>query len=354
MEYGHGGDIYSQKVKLDFSANINPLGLPDGVKEALKKGISLCSSYPDSQCRTLVTALSEYHKLPEEWIVCSNGAADLIFQLAFGCRPDKALLVSPSFSEYSSALAAAGCDIQYFELGEEDGYALDTARFCSFLKENCTGKTMVFLCNPNNPTGLVLDSPDVLKIAEVCQDNGMILAVDECFCDFLDKPERCSIIPRLGEFPNTVVIKAFTKMYGMAGLRLGYGLCSSKEILESVRKVRQPWSVSVLAQEAGTAALKERDYVETTRKLIRCERDYLKKGLEALGFLVWDSRANYLFFKDTNQEPEKLYGQMLEKGILIRSCKNYQGLNGSYYRICVRTREENKQFLQSVRAVIGE
>ena len=354
MEYGHGGDIYSQEIRLDFSANINPLGLPNGVKAALKEGIPLCANYPDSQCRTLTAALSDYHHLPKEWIICSNGAADLIVQLAFGYKPDKALLVAPSFSEYGNALSAAGCEIQYFELQKERGFALEVNRFCSFLEKNSTGKTMVFLCNPNNPTGLVLDNWDVLRIAEVCKDKGIFLAVDECFCDFLDRPETCSIIPWLGDFPNVMVIKAFTKLYGMAGLRLGYGLCSNREILESIQKVRQPWSVSVLAQEAGIAALKEQHYVEKTRKLIRCEKEYLKKGLEALGFLVWDSRANYLFFQDVNQEPKKLYEQMLAEGILIRCCENYGGLNGNYYRICVRTREENKQFLQSVRAVIGE
>ena len=163
MEYGHGGDIYSQEIRLDFSANINPLGLPNGVKAALKEGIPLCANYPDSRCRTLTAALSDYHHLPKEWIICSNGAADLIVQLAFGYKPDKALLVAPSFSEYGNALSAAGCEIQYFELQKERGFALEINRFCSFLEKNSTGKTMVFLCNPNNPTGLVLDNWDVLK-----------------------------------------------------------------------------------------------------------------------------------------------------------------------------------------------
>ncbi|MGI5946299.1 MAG: pyridoxal phosphate-dependent aminotransferase [Lachnospiraceae bacterium] len=352
MEYEHGGDIYSQQIDVDFSTNLSPLGIPEGVKEAVSQGIFMCARYPDSRCKALREALAEYHQVPEEWIICGNGAAELIFNLAFGLKPQKAIVPSPTFSEYGSALSAAGCEITHFDLKEEEGFALKEEEFCRFLEERGSKGNLVFLCNPNNPTGLVSDCLAVKKIAAVCRQKQMILVADECFCDFLLEPEQSSILPYLKEFPNVMVLKAFTKTYALAGIRLGYGICADVKILEQMEQVRQPWSVSVLAQEAGIAALKEKQYVERVRTLIGQEREFLKAGLENLGFLVWDSRANYLFFKDKIYRENWLYQRLLEKKVLIRSCGNYRGLDGHYYRICIKTRKENEEFLQILKAVL--
>ena len=352
MEYEHGGDIYSRQIDADFSTNLSPLGLPEGVKEAVGQGIFLCGQYPDSQCRALKEALAVCHQVPEKWIICGNGAAELIFNLAFGLKPQKAIVLSPTFSEYGSALSAAGGEITYFDLKEEEGFALKEEEFCRFLEKEGNQGEIVFLCNPNNPTGLASDRLAVKKIAEVCRRKEMVLAVDECFCDFLPEPKQSSILPYLKEFPNTVVLKAFTKTYALAGIRLGYGICADTKILEQMERVRQPWSVSVLAQEAGIAALKEKQYVERVRTLIGQEREFLKAGLENLGFLVWDSRANYLFFKDANHRENWLYQKLLEQRVLIRSCGNYRGLDGHYCRICIKTRKENEEFLQILKAVL--
>lgn len=354
MEYGHGGDIYSQNIKMDFSANINPLGLPEGVREALYGAISQCQCYPDSRCRDLAEGLSLYHSLPKEWIICGNGGADLIFSLVFAQKPERAVLLAPTFSEYSQALKAAGCSITYFDLPPEKGFALDTDEFCSFLKEagNLKGG-MVFLCNPNNPTGLTIDRDAVRRIGQVCQEKGAVLAVDECFCQLTEEPEKISGISWLAENPRLFILKAFTKSYAMAGLRLGYGLCSDTELLEKINQVRQPWSVSILSQEAGKAALREGEYRERTRQLIPAEREFLKKGLKRLGFQVWDSKANYLFFFDKERENRELYHLLKESGVLIRCCDNYRGLTGQHYRICVKTREENQAFLESLETILS-
>lgn len=354
MEYGHGGDIYSQNIKLDFSANINPLGLPEGVKKALYSSLSRCSQYPDSRCRGLVEELSRYYGLPKEWIICGNGAADLIFSLVFAWRPRRAVIPAPAFSEYSQALKAAGCGITYFDLPPEKGFALDSDRFCDFLKAsgNLEGG-VVFLCNPNNPTGLTIDKDQVRRIGQVCQEKGAMLVVDECFCELTEKPEILSGILWLAENPRLFILKAFTKSYAMAGLRLGYGFCSNTELLEKINQARQPWSVSLPSQEAGKAALGEGEYREKTRRLIPAEREFLKKGLKRLGFQVWDSKANYLFFFDNGRGERELYRLLRESGVLIRCCGNYRGLTGQYYRICVKTRVENQAFLEILETILS-
>ncbi len=349
MEYQHGGDIYSQKVELDYSANLNPLGLPEGVKEAVRKAADTCACYPDSQCRRLVQALSLHHAIDGEHIICGNGAADLIFNLTLALKPKEAAVLAPGFLEYEQALRSIGCHVRPFLLKEEEGFEFHEEDFCRFLEAEGQRLSMAFLCNPNNPTGLTISAQEVEDVLKLCRKKEIFLVMDECFCDFLGEPERVSAIPFLKTYPNLLILKAFTKTYAMAGLRLGYGLCQNSGVLERIKEIRQPWSVSSVAQAAGEAALRERAYVEDAKSLIAEEREFLKEGLASLGFTVWDSQANYLFFKDPRKVPEKeLYFRLKEQGILIRSCANYTGLSDAYYRICVRKREENERLLKAV------
>lgn len=372
MEYQHGGDIYSQEVELDYSANINPLGLPLGVRSTLRQCLEseVCSLYPDSRCENLRKALGRNHQVPDEWVVCANGAADLIFGLVYACRPKRGLVTAPTFSEYGQALGVWGGRTDYFYLKEEDGFEPDMDLLGErILKAGEEGQPydMVFLCNPNNPTGVPVSSELVLKAAAACRRMGTLLVVDECFCDFLDEPGRFSVIGELGNYRNLFVLKAFTKLYSMAGLRLGYGLCSNGTLMERLLEVRQPWSVSGLAQKAGEAALREQAYLKRTKEIIGAGREWLRRELLGLGFTVYGSQANYLFFKvnvrqmDCGPEEESgtgdqkgwLYHGLLKRRVLIRSCGNYPGLDHSFYRICVKTMEENERLMEHMKAVVG-
>lgn len=372
MEYQHGGDIYSREIELDYSANINPLGLPPGVRRALAQCVEgpAFSLYPDSACRALRQALERHHKIPAEYIICGNGAADLIFGLAAALRPGRGLVLSPTFTEYEQAMRAAGARVDHLLLDEKKGFVPDIEAICGLIrkgKEKGEPYDMAFICNPNNPTGVPLKKEEVEELAGECQTAGVLLVVDECFCDFMEEREACSVIPALERFKNLFVLKAFTKLYAMAGLRLGYGLSSDVTLLEALTRVRQPWSVSGPAQKAGEAALKEEAYVKAARALIGRERQWLKAQLEDMGFRVYDSRANYLFFRHLPESGTGkrtagkaavpggwLYHRLLEQKILIRSCGNYPGLDSSYYRICVRTRAENEVLADRIRKVMEE
>ena len=316
MQYQHGGDIYTQEIHMDYSANLNPLGLPDGVRKVLASSIhtDVCSVYPDSRCGKLREALGRLHEVPKDWIICGNGAADLVFGLAHGCMPRRGLVTAPAFSEYEQAMRACGCSVDYLFLEEQAGFVPDMDRLVStVLQAGQEGAPydMVFLCNPNNPTGIPVPSRAVAKAVSACRQTGTLLVVDECFCDFLDQPQLYSVIPDLGDYGNLFVLKAFTKLYAMAGLRLGYGLCCDGALMEALQMVRQPWSVSGLAQMAGEAALEEQEYVERTRKLMGTERAWLTEGLKKLGCTVYDSQANYVFFK--TKLGEELGRRLLEK-----------------------------------------
>ena len=207
---------------------------------------------------------------------------------------------------------------------------------------------LVFLCQPNNPTGQITPPELVQRLVRRCADCGAALVVDECFLDFLQQRDALTAKPLLQTAPNLVILKAFTKLYAMAGVRLGYALCSDTALLAKMQAAGQPWGVSSLAQAAGAAALRETAYADAVRALIADQRPKLAAGLRALGLQVIEGSANYLLFR----APETLGAALQQRGVCLRSCGNYPGLSAGWYRTAVRTAPENEQLLQTMREVL--
>ena len=348
-ELTHGGDwagfaLAHGRPPLDFSANISPLGVPTGVQEALREAAEQVDRYPDPLCRTLRVALSDHEGVPAEHILCGNGAADLIFRAVLARRPRRALVTAPTFVEYEVALETVGCEVEHVVLREETGFALDR----SFLDAITPETDMVFLCEPNNPTGVTTDPALLTQILERCRETGTLLVLDECFGDFLDAPEAHTRKADLASFPNLLLLKAFTKLYAMAGVRLGYALCADTALLERMRSAGQPWAVSSLAQAAGAAALRETDYVRRVREMTASERPWLLRQLTGLGLRVIPGEANYLLF----QSPRPLTEPLARRGILLRNCGNYVGLDDTWYRFAVRTRTDNRRLMEALEEVL--
>ncbi len=350
-QLSHGGDIYSKrdipenKKLIDLSANVNPLGMPPAVKRAIIDNIDAFSNYPDPLCRDLIDEISKHEKVPKEYIACGNGAADIIYRIAATIKPKIALLPAPTFSEYEQSLKIVNGSIRYHLLLENEGFILDER----ILYKLSPDIDIMFLCNPNNPTGVPIKKDRVLRIASHCKKNNTVLVVDECFIDFLENTNEYSIVQELIDLKNVIVLKAFTKIYAMAGIRLGYCICSDNEIIEGIYNQGQPWNVSVVAQKCGVAALKETDYVKETKKIIKQNREFLIKNLRLLGFEVFDSEANYILIKSENKSLQR---ELEKEGILIRSCANYIGLNESYFRIAVKSKEDNEFLLKTLKTVL--
>lgn len=336
MKNEHGGDIFEREIVYDFSANLNPLGMPESVKNALQKSISEWEKYPDPFCRSLVKKLSERENFPPENIVCGNGAADLIFRIVQTVKPKKAVVCAPSFSEYSKALIQNECEILHYLLSEKSGFALDE-KILEMLDESVQ---MLILCTPNNPTGRTVDSGLLRRICEKCEANDIVFLCDECFIDFTENAAHAEQFIN----PNVVVLKAFTKIYAMAGLRLGYALFGDAELAEKVRRNGQFWSVSAPAQTAGEAALDEKNYLEKTLELAKKEREFLTENLRNFGFKVYPSEANFILFYTKLALDEMLFGEK----ILIRNCANFDGLEQGYFRIAVRPHEENSALVSAI------
>ena len=350
MELVHGGDWMGYREQfgrdaLDFSANVSPLGLPKGVADAITAALPQADRYPDPLCRTLRAALSEAEGLPAEQILCGNGAADLIFRLALAVKPRRALVTAPTFAEYATALETVGCTVERFALNEANDFAVTE----EFLDAIVPGVEIVFLCQPNNPTGQVTPLVMVQKLLRRCADCGAVLVVDECFLDFLAAREALTAKTVLRDAPNLIILKAFTKLYAMAGVRLGYALCSDAALLDKMRAAGQPWAVSGLAQAAGLAALEETAYADSVRTLIADQRPRLAAGLRALGLRVVDGQANYLLFR----APADFGAKLRRHGAVVRGCGNYPGLDETWYRTAVRTQKENEQLLKIMREVLA-
>lgn len=338
----HGGDVYHHQGCIDFSANCNPLGTPRKVKEAIIESLDHINDYPQVGCFPLKKAIAEYEHTDFSQVICGNGAAEVIFTLCRAVSPKKALVPAPTFAEYQQALYSVGCQVEFFYLDEKKQFRLDE----DFISALTPDLDIIFLCNPNNPTGLLVEKEVLKKLLDRCRQLDIFMAVDECFLDFVPEPEKYTLKEYLKDYENLFLFKAFTKRYAMAGVRLGYGLCGNGKLLEKMESMCQPWNVSSLAQAAGLAALKETAYVEEGRQVTFQELDYLKKELSALGYPVYPSQANYVFFKG----PEDLYEKLEKKKILIRDCSNYTGLYKGYYRVAVKNHEENRALIQTLKS----
>lgn len=340
--FEHGGDIYAHEGVLDFSANINPLGMPPAAVRALRESVPEFSAYPDPACRALTDALCAAEGVAPGQLVCTAGASDLIARVCAVVRPRKALVCAPCYSGYEQALEQAGARVVRHLLREEDGFALTG----SIAADAKPGVDLVFVASPNNPTGLLVDRGVLVALLEAAHTAGARVVLDECFLDFTYGKSALDLTAR---FPELIVMRAFTKTYAMAGLRLGYGICADERFVGRLRAAGQPWAVSTPAQVAGVAALQDDGFLERTRRYVADERRFLGRALEEAGMRVVEGAANYLLFSS----PVELYAPLLERGIMIRRCDNYQGLSGRWYRIAVRTHGENERFAQALSHAVG-
>ena len=338
----HGGNDLGLDIELDFSANLNPLGMSEAICRAVKASATKWEIYPDPRCQSLRSKLSEKLNIPSERIVCGNGADDLIYRIVSALRPEKALICSPSFSEYSKALSESKCIICEHLLRAEDSF-----RVTNNIIDKIPGMDIVILASPNNPTGLIIEPNLLERIARECLKKDAYFLCDESFIGFSGNSRELTALNCMNE--KVIVLRSFTKLFAIAGLRLGYAVCGSIEMAERIADTGQYWSVSAPAQEAGEAALDEEEYLRHTVELIKEEREYLAGELASMGVKVFPSDVNFILFKACRDLGELL----LKEKILIRSCADYRGLGDDYFRTAVRTKRDNIQLVAEIRRILN-
>ena len=366
----HGGDVYRNKVKYDFSISVNPLGMPQAVREAVVAAVSDAEKYPDIQCESLRRAISGKLGCPQENVVCGNGASELIRAfLRSVCgmnakhqdRPKKVMIPVPCFTGYESAIDSVNACVgdvsaEYFFLPgitAKNPFCMTSDVLPAFFEKFRASKTAAcIITNPNNPNGKLIERAVLEEIASECEKTGTWLLIDECFMELTGKADGYSFIPLLSRYKCVIVLRAFTKTFAIPGLRLGYCVTSCAETATVLRNRLPEWNVSAPAQAAGVAAVKEDVYIKEALHLISEERQFLTAELKELGFTVFPSDANFLLFcvaGAQNSTGTNLFDAFLADGILIRDCRDIAGLGEGFYRIAVRKHAENEVLVNSLK-----
>ncbi len=355
----HGGDTTGFRLArgrdpLDFSASLNPFGIHPAARAAAHAALDAAPAYPDPRNRALAAALAARLGVPGDYLLFGNGAADLIHRFAQAAQPKTALLPAPAFAEYERAVAAAGGRTERHPLRREDNFDLTE----SILPKITRSTDVLFLCQPNNPTSRAVAPSLLRKILARCAETGTRLFLDECFRAFLDEPAAHSLLPFLRDFPNLILLDSFTKLHGMAGLRLGYAASADTALLRTMQAIGQPWPVSSVAQAAGLAALREdaaeENFIADSLREIRAAKRKLLAALERFPteiLTVLGADANFLFFFSPVPELDE---RLAREGILIRNCANFPGLAAGYCRIAVRREEENAVLLAALQKILLE
>ena len=334
----HGGDIYRNHVELDFSVNVNPLGIPGTVEAALYEAVETCSRYPDISAEKLKKAVSGMLMVPKENLLFGNGASELFMAIIHGIKPKKTVIPVPSFFGYEYAAEVADGKILYYETKEKNDFCLQED-FLSVLTEDVD---VLFLANPNNPTGNLMSREALRNVLFHCRDKGIYVVLDECFIEFCGK--ECSMLQEIATFSNLILVRAFTKIFSIPGVRLGYLVCSNPLLLKKIRMQLPEWNISSFAQAAGYECAMQAAFIEKTVTYMEKERQFLEEGLKQAGYKVFPGKANFLLIYC--EQP--LYDRLLEKGILIRDCENFRGLSKGFYRIAVKDRKENETLLNAI------
>ena len=353
---GHGGDIYAASQALsisadkiiDFSASINPLGVPGSVRRTIIAHLGQLRHYPDPSANELRNEIARSIKVDPGSIICGNGSTELIYLVARAMQPRKVLIPAPTFSEYENAIITcrrvskyAGTNhksISYFTLNEQDNFRLNPNEFIDAM----SGMDMVFLCNPNNPTGGLVRKRDMARITDAARQAGCCLVVDEAFTDFIPGE---SIVRKVKDNPYLIVLRSLTKFYALSGLRLGYAVVNP-ELYSTIMPFKEPWTVNTLAQLSGIVALKDSLYADRTFDAISDGKKYLEAELIKMGIKYYPSSINFYLLRLDNASD--VLSELRGKGILVRDCSNFRGLDGSYIRIAVRTQNENRRLLREL------
>jgi threonine-phosphate decarboxylase len=347
IKTGHGGNIHLASAELglpltgvmDFSASINPLGMPEASWRAITESRNDLAHYPEPFSDTLAARIATLHGIDVRSVLCGNGSTELIYLIARALSPKKVLIPAPTFSEYERACRLVpGCECVKFELSAENNFDVDPDKFIAALH----GCDMAFLCNPNNPTGRLVDKKSVRAIANAAERSSCCLVVDEAFIDFT--PEQ-SVLLNVGDSSGLIVLRSLTKFYALAGLRIGYGVFPLP-LIERLRSNKEPWSVNALAQRAAIAALGDEAYYVRTMQVMQAEKQFLEQGLKNSGIDFVLSAPNYYLLKMKNAQNAIVC--LRSKGILVRDCSNFAGLDETYIRIAVRSRAENAALLQEL------
>jgi threonine-phosphate decarboxylase len=358
MLSGHGGNIkqicdkygLSPDKIIDFSASINPLGCPEVVRKAVSEQFNDIQHYPDSQCTDLRKTIAEKIPCNESNIIVGNGSNELFYLIPRALKPVKGVLLQPTFGEFKDAFCNS--DVEVVEIINDDKNFSVINTNISRLSSVEDG--MIFLCNPNNPTGQLTRREDIIEL--VNSNPNRMIVIDEAFMDFVDEEEKYSVIKDAPLMDNLIVVRSLTKFYAFPGLRLGY-LVTNESIVNKLMRYKEPWTVNTIAQVAGMAAINDEAFAANTRQYVSGEKAFLYDGLRAInGIQPFKPTVNFILVRieDNGITSSEIQNRLMKSNILIRNCSNFVGLDENYFRVAVKTREDNQKLLNALELVMDD
>ena len=340
----HGGDLityekYYEGELIDFSSNINPLGFPEGLEEELIHGFNNMTNYPDIKYRHLKSSISKYLICNPGNVIVGNGAVDIInnFVLMF----PRIIVTLPSFSEYEQR--ALIYEKEVVRLDYNGDFTLDLAS----IEKTIKAEDLLILGNPNNPTGLRIEKETLMELYEIIKEKEGYLLLDEAFYEFCPKDYDSIEIFRKDSFKNVGIIRAATKFFALPGIRLGYG-CVSMDISKKYGEIELPWSVNSLADRAGRYIFQCKDYIKRSQAYIEGEREFLLRELDKIeGIKPYPTHTNYILIKLLKWNEEYVFYFFLKRGLLVRRCSSFNGLDNTYIRLAIKNRENNLKLIKT-------
>ena len=352
-DLGHGANVDNMAKKfgknendiIDFSSNVNPHIISDLGKYVLE-GLEKSRSYPDINYTNLRNNISDYIKVDSELIIPGNGATEIIYLLMKSIKRRLAIL-NPTFSEYGRGAKLNNLEIIDFHLKEENNFSIDLDE----IQKNMDKFDSLFVCNPNNPNGKVKDLNELLNLMI---ENDKLLIVDETFMEFVGEEEKYSLINKIKQTPNLFILKAVTKFFGMPGLRLGYGVTSNKQIIKNIYEYKEPWTINSFAENLSNYLFKDKEYINGSKDYYINERKFMLEELRKISRLkVYDTDTNFVLIKLDDDEANSLKLELFEKyNILIRDASNFIGLDKSYIRVAIKSHNDNKVLIESLRKIL--
>ncbi len=356
MSSNHGANLYDLSNKLglnkkdlmDFSSNINPLGSSYLAKKAVVDNIDMVSIYPDPNYCNLKKSISDYCNCKSDNIILGSGATELISSFISTINPKKAVLLSPSYSEYEKELKKSNCYIHKYFSKKENDFKIDINDFISYI--NSDSHDIVVICNPNNPTGFAFSKEEIKKILE---NTNAFIMIDETYIEFTDT-SKYSSTHLVDEFNKVFVIRGTSKFFGTPGIRLGYGLTSNVNIKNSISNKLDLWNINTLASIMGEVMFTDTNFINHSSITLKSERDYISNELYSIDdFKVYHSDGNFILceIKSKKMTAYKLREILMQKHIIIRDCNSFEGLNEYFFRVCTLTHEENKLLINSLKYI---
>jgi threonine-phosphate decarboxylase len=364
----HGGNLrearekYSREDFVDLSANINPFGPPRGVWQCLKDNLSEITHYPDPENKRLTQKLAERFELAPEQILIGNGAGELLFSLTLALQPKRVLIPIPGFSEYERAAQAAKAEIRYLTLGIDGWDCLprvdipkERQQFPPLWQKALTGCELVYLNSPHNPTGSLLRPEQFRLILEIAKSQNCWILFDESFYEFLSEDQSWTAKTFLKDNPKLLVLYSMTKFFSLPGIRLG-ALLAQPEVLTSLRKFRDPWSVNVLAEEAGLEVLEDDNYPEEVREKITESREIFYNNFKNAGLnslILHKTTVNFALIEVKTGRSAEVVKKLGALGVLVRNCDNYQGIEGQYIRVAIKDKKSMQRLIEGLKIVFS-